>query len=72
LVEQTVDKCAERRLGVTAVRIVEKKTGNGWGPPSEQTLELASRDRFVNAIVVVRVEDAQSLQRAFEYDILMV
>lgn len=54
------------------VRIIEEKSGNGRRPFGEYPLEQPARDRVANAIVVVRVKDAQSLQRALEHDVLVV
>jgi hypothetical protein len=52
-----------------SVRIVEKEAGHRRRPVGQHTPEPTSRDRFMNAIVVVGVEDAEPLQGTFDDDI---
>src|SRR5713101_7297192 len=71
-IQHAIDERTKRRLRMATIRIVEVEAGTRQGAACQDALEPSARDRLVDAIVVVGVENAQSLQRPFEDDILVI
>src|SRR5216684_3458040 len=67
-IQHAIDERAKRRLRMATIRIVEVEAATRQRAACEDALEPSARDRLVDAIVVVGVENAQSLQRPFEDD----
>src|SRR5258706_15930313 len=71
-IQHAIDERAKRRLRMATIRIVEVEAGTRQRPACQDALEPSARDRLVDAIVVVGVENAESLQRPFDDDILVI
>src|SRR5260221_14463025 len=59
-------------MRIAPVRIVKEEAGERRRPIGKDALKTARGNRFMNAIVVISIKDAQSLKRAFEHDLLKI
>src|SRR5258706_1527109 len=71
-IQHAIDERAKRRLRMATIRIVEEEAGTRERPACQHAPEPSARDRLADAIVVVGVENAESLQRPFDDDILVI
>src|SRR5579872_4389723 len=71
-VQQAVDKCPQRRLGMMSVRVVEEQASRVRRPVRQHPLQPALRNRIRNALVVIGVENPETLKRSLERNLRMI